>query len=130
MSKEKNSRRVAENEAQARSVMLKTSPQKLNLLAQMIRGKKVDKALTDLSFSKRRVALEVKKCLQSAIANAENNHQLDIDILKVSEAYCGKGMVMKRWRARAKGRPGKIHKFLTNITIKLSEEQKVIQGTE
>ena len=80
MSKEKNSRRVAENEAQARSVMLKTSPQKLNLLAQMIRGKKVDKALTDLSFSKRRVALEVKKCLQSAIANAENNHGLEVDL--------------------------------------------------
>ena len=96
MSKEKNSRRVAENEAQARSIMLKTSPQKLNLLAQMIRGKKVDKALTDLSFSKRRVALEVKKCLQSAIANAENNHGLEVDELIVAEAFVGKNLVMKR----------------------------------
>jgi len=87
MGKEKNSRRVAENEAQARSIMLRTSPQKLNLLAQMIRGKKVDKALSDLSFSKRRIASEVKKCLQSAIANAENNHGLEVDELIVSEAF-------------------------------------------
>jgi large subunit ribosomal protein L22 len=90
MAKEKNSRRVAENEAQARSIMLRTSPQKLNLLAQMIRGKKVDKALSDLSFSKRRIASEVKKCLQSAIANAENNHGLEVDELIVSEAFVGK----------------------------------------
>jgi large subunit ribosomal protein L22 len=72
----------------------------------------------------------LEKVLNSAVANAENNHQLDIDILKVSEAYCGKGMVMKRWRARAKGRPGRIQKFLTNITIKLSEEQKDSKGKE
>ena len=103
MGKEKNSRRVAENEAQARSIMLRTSPQKLNLLAQMIRGKKVDKALTDLTFSKRRVATEVKKCLQSAIANAENNHGLDVDELIVSEAFVGKNLVMKRGRPRARG---------------------------
>ena len=96
MGKEKNSRRVAENEAQARSIMLRTSPQKLNLLAQMIRGKKVDKALSDLSFSKRRIASEVKKCLQSAIANAENNHGLEVDELIVSEAFVGKNLVMKR----------------------------------
>ena len=108
MSKEKNSRRVAENEAQARSIMLRTSPQKLNLLAQMIRGKKVDKALNDLTFSKRRVASEVKKCLQSAIANAENNHGLDVDELIVSEAFVGKNLVMKRGRPRARGRFGKI----------------------
>ena len=117
MSKEKNSRRVAENEAQARSVMLKTSPQKLNLLAQMIRGKKVDKALTDLSFSKRRVALEVKKCLQSAIANAENNHGLEVDELIVAEAFVGKNLVMKRGRPRARGRFGKIFMPFAQVTI-------------
>ena len=78
----------------------------------------------------RAIAKDIGKVLNSAVANAENNHQLDIDILKVSEAYCGKGMVMKRWRARAKGRPGRIQKFLTNITIKLSEEQKDSKGKE
>ncbi len=117
MGKEKNSRRVAENEAQARSIMLRTSPQKLNLLAQMIRGKKVDKALTDLTFSKRRVATEVKKCLQSAIANAENNHGLDVDELIVSEAFVGKNLVMKRGRPRARGRFGKILKPFAQVTI-------------
>ena len=117
MSKEKNSRRVAENEAQARSIMLRTSPQKLNLLAQMIRGKKVDKALNDLTFSKRRVASEVKKCLQSAIANAENNHGLDVDGLIVSEAFVGKNLVMTRGRPRARGRFGKILKPFAQVTI-------------
>ena len=117
MSKEKNSRRVAENEAQARSIMLRTSPQKLNLLAQMIRGKKVDKALNDLTFSKRRVASEVKKCLQSAIANAENNHGLDVEELIVSEAFVGKNLVMKRGRPRARGRFGKILKPFAQVTI-------------
>ena len=117
MGKEKNPRRVAENEAQARSIMLRTSPQKLNLLAQMIRGKKVDKALTDLTFSKRRVAIEVKKCLQSAIANAENNHGLDVDELIVSEAFVGKNLVMKRGRPRARGRFGKILKPFAQVTI-------------
>ena len=117
MGKEKNSRRVAENEAQARSIMLRTSPQKLNLLAQMIRGKKVDKALTDLTFSKRRVAIEVKKCLQSAIANAENNHGLDVDELIVSEAFVGKNLVMNRGRPRARGRFGKILKPFAQVTI-------------
>lgn len=117
MGKEKNSRRVAENEAQARSIMLRTSPQKLNLLAQMIRGKKVDKALSDLSFSKRRIASEVKKCLQSAIANAENNHGLEVDELIVSEAFVGKNLVMKRGRPRARGRFGKILKPFAQVTI-------------
>jgi large subunit ribosomal protein L22 len=117
MGKEQHSRRVAENEAPARSIMLRTSPQKLNLLAQMIRGKKVDKALTDLTFSKRRVATEVKKCLQSAIANAENNHGLDVDELIVSEAFVGKNLVMKRGRPRARGRFGKILKPFAQVTI-------------
>jgi large subunit ribosomal protein L22 len=101
MGKDKNPRRVADNEAMAKLRMLKTSPQKLNLLAQLIRGKKVEKALSDLTFSKKRIALDVKKCLQSAIANAENNHGLDVDELVVAEAWVGKNLVMKRGRPRA-----------------------------
>ena len=124
MGKEKNSRRVAENEAQARSIMHRTSPQKLNLLAQMIRGKKVDKALSDLSFSKRRVASEVKKCLQSAIANAENNHGLEVDELIVSEAFVGKNLVMKRGRPRARGRFGKILKPFAQVTITVRQVEE------
>ena len=107
MGKEKNPRRVADNEAMAKLRMLKTSPQKLNLLAGLIRGKKVDKALNDLTFSKKRIAADVKKCLQSAIANAENNHNLDVDELIVSEAYVGKNLTMKRGRPRARGRFGR-----------------------
>ena len=99
------------------------SPQKAGLVADQIRGLGVEKALDILNFSKKKGADLIKKLLNSAISNAENNHQLDIDILKVTEAYCGKGMVMKRWRARAKGRPGRINKFLTNVTIKVSEDQ-------
>ena len=124
MEKKKNSRRVTENEAQARSIMLRTSPQKLNLLAQMIRGKKVDKALSDLSFSKRRVASEVKKCLQSAIANAENNHGLEVDELIVSEAFVGKNLVMKRGRPRARGRFGKILKPFAQVTITVRQVEE------
>jgi len=124
MSKEKNSRRVAENEAQARSVMLKTSPQKLNLLAQMIRGKKVDKALTDLSFSKRRVALEVKKCLQSAIANAENNEKADIDLLVIKSIIVNQGMRLKRMKPRARGRADRIIKPTCHIEIILTDQEK------
>ena len=101
MSKDKNPRRVADNEARAKLRMLKTSPQKLNLVAGLIRGKKVEQALTDLTFSKKRVSEDVKKCLQSAIANAENNHNLDVDELVVAEAYCGKNLIMKRGRPRA-----------------------------
>ena len=121
MGKEQNPRRVADNEAMAKTKMLRTSPQKLNLVAAMIRGKKVDKALSDLTFSKRRIAGDVKKCLQSAIANAENNHNLDVDQLVVAEAWVGKGMVMKRGRPRARGRFGKILKPFSEITIKVRE---------
>ncbi len=117
MSKDKNPRRVADNEARAKLRMLKTSPQKLNLVAGLIRGKKVDKALADLTFSKKRIAEDVKKCLQSAIANAENNHSLDVDELIVAEAYVGKNLVMKRGRPRARGRFGKIMKPFSEITI-------------
>ena len=117
MSKDKNPRRVADNEARAKLRMLRTSPQKLNLLAQMIRGKKVEKAPTDLTFSKKRIADDVKKCLQSAIANAENNHNLDVDELIVAEAYVGKNMTLKRGRPRARGRFGKIIKPFSELTI-------------
>ena len=117
MSKSKNTRRVAENEAQAVSKMMRTSGQKLNLVAQMIRNKPVDKALTDLTFSKKRIAGDVKKCLQSAIANAENNHGLDVDDLIVAEAYVGKNLTMKRGRPRARGRFGKILKPFSQLTI-------------
>lgn len=124
MGKDKNPRRVADNEAMAKTRMLRTSPQKLNLLAGMIRGKKVDKALTDLTFSKRRIAEDVKKCLQSAIANAENNHSLDVDELVVAEAYVGKNLVMKRGRPRARGRFGRINKPFSEITIKVRQVEE------
>ena len=117
MGKEKNPRRVAENEAMAKSVMLRTSPQKMNLVAQLIRNKPVEKALAELTFSKRRIAGDVKKCLQSAIANAENNHNLDVDELIVAEAYVGKNLTMKRGRPRARGRFGKIMKPFAEVTI-------------
>ncbi len=117
MGKEKNPRRVADNEAMAKLRMLRTSPQKLNLVAAMIRGKKVEKALTDLTFSQKRIAADVKKCLQSAIANAENNHNLDVDELIVAEAYVGKNMVMKRGRPRARGRFGALRKPFSELTI-------------
>jgi large subunit ribosomal protein L22 len=121
MGKEKNPRRVADNEAMAVARMLRTSDQKLNLVAGLIRGKKVDKALADLTFSKRRIAGEVKKVLQSAIANAENNHNLDVDSLVVAEAWVGKNLVMKRGRPRARGRFGKIMKPFSEITIKVRQ---------
>ena len=121
MGKEKNPRRAAENEAMATNRMLKTSPQKLNLVAGLIRGKPVDKALALLTFSKRRIAGDVKKTLESAIANAENNHGLDVDELVVAEAWVGKNLVMKRGRPRARGRFGRIHKPFSQITIKVRQ---------
>ncbi len=117
MSKSKNPRRVADNEAMAVSRMLKTSPQKLNLVAQLIRGKSVAHALADLTFSKKRISDDVKKTLQSAIANAENNHGLDVDELIVAEAWVGKNLTMKRGRPRARGRYGKILKPFAQVTI-------------
>ena len=124
MSKDKNLRRVADNEAMAKVRMLRTSPQKLNLVAQLIRGKKVEKALSDLTFSKKRISDDVKKCLQSAIANAENNHQLDIDRLFVAEATVGRSMVMKRWRPRARGRVGRIQKPFSNLRLVVREREE------
>ena len=117
MGMEKNPRRVAENEAMAKAKMLRISPQKLNLVAALIRGKKVERALADLTFSKKRIADDVRKCLQSAIANAENNHGLDVDALVVSEAFVGKNLVLKRGRPRARGRFGKIMKPFSELTI-------------
>jgi len=124
MGKEKNPRRVAENEAMAKTRMLKTSPQKLNLVAAMIRGKRIDRAMADLTFSKRRIAGDVKKCLQSAVANAENNHGLDVDQLVVAEAYVGKNLTLKRGRPRARGRFGRIVKPFSELTIKVRQVEE------
>jgi large subunit ribosomal protein L22 len=124
MAKTKNPRRVADNEARAKLRMIRTSPQKLNLVAQMIRGKKVEAALADLEFSHKRISGEVKKCLESAIANAENNHDLDIDSLIVAEAFVGKNFVMKRFRARARGRGARILKPFSELTIIVREVEE------
>ena len=117
MSKEKHKRSLADNEAKAVARMLRISPQKLNLVAQLIRGKKVASALADLQFSRKRIAVDVKKCLESAIANAENNHHLEVDDLVVSEAFVGNGIVMKRFAPRGRGRSGRIFKPFSQLTI-------------
>ena len=121
MSKPNNPPRLAENEAKAVARMLRVSPQKLNLLAQLIRGKKVERALADLEFSRKRSALDVKKTLESAIANAENNHSLDVDDLVVAQAFVGKALVMKRFHARARGRASRVEKPFSNLTIIVRE---------
>ena len=108
-------RALPQNEAKAVARMLRVSPQKLNLVAQLIRGKKVSTALADLQFSRKRIAVDVKKCLESAIANAENNHDLDVDDLVVSQAFVGKGIVMKRFAPRGRGRSGRIFKPIGGI---------------
>jgi large subunit ribosomal protein L22 len=117
MGKPHRERTLADNEARAVTKLLRVSPQKLNLLAQLIRGKKVDEALADLTFSRKRIARDVKKTLESAIANAENNHDLDVDALIVSEAYVGKKLVMKRLKASARGRASRIEKPFAQITV-------------
>ena len=124
MSKSKFERRLKDNEALAVAKSLRVSPQKLNLVAQLIRGKKVDKALADLTFSRKRIAKDVKKTLQSAMANAENNHSLDVDQLIVAEAYVGKNLVMKRFHTRARGRMGKILKPFSQLTVVVREVQE------
>ena len=129
MGQEKNPKRVSDNEAFAKSRMLRTSPQKLNLVAQLIRNKPVEKALIELTFSKKRIAADVKKCLQSAISNAENNHNLDVDELVVSDAYVGKNMVLKRGRPRARGRFGKLLKPFSELTIKVRQVAQVEDNT-
>lgn len=124
MGKPKTPRRLADDEAQAVTRNLRVSPQKLNLVAAMIRGKKVDKALADLTFSRRRIAQDVKKTLESAIANAENNHSLDVDALVVKEAYVGKNLVMKRFHARARGRGARILKPFSQLTVVVKEVEE------
>ncbi|MBN9052018.1 MAG: 50S ribosomal protein L22 [Rhizobiales bacterium] len=121
MGKSARERSLAENEAKAVARMLRISPQKLNLVAQMIRGKKVASALADLEFSRKRIAKDVRKCLESAIANAENNHELDVDDLVVAEAHVGKGIVLKRFHARGRGRSSGINKPFAHLTIVVRE---------
>jgi large subunit ribosomal protein L22 len=117
MSKKTHERSLAENEAKAVARNIRVGPQKLNLVAALIRGKKVATALADLQFSRKRVASDVKKCLESAVANAENNHGLDVDDLVVVQAHVGKGLVMKRFHPRARGRAGRIQKPFSHLTI-------------
>ena len=124
MGKQSSPRRVADNEARAVLRNLRVSPQKLNLVAAMIRGLDANKALSTLSFSRRRIAGDVKKVLQSAIANAENNHSLDVDRLRVKEAHVGKGLVMKRFKARARGRGARILKPFSHLTIVVAEKEE------
>ena len=131
MSKSKHERSLPDNEAQAVARMLRVSPQKLNLVAGLIRGKKVATALADLQFSKKRISLDVSKCLQSAIANAENNHDLDVDDLVVAETHVGKAFVIKRWTPRGRGKSGRIFRTFSNLTIIVREqEQKQEQKRE
>ena len=117
MGKRARERTLPDNEAKAIARMLRISPQKLNLVAQLIRGKKVASALADLQFSRKRIAKDVQKCLETAIANAENNHDLDVDDLIVAEAHVGKALVIKRFTPRGRGRMGKIMKPFANLTI-------------
>ena len=124
MGKQSAKRRLADNEAVATATMLRGSPQKLNLVAASIRGMGVEKALNSLSFNRRRSAIDVKKVLQSAIANAENNHNLDVDSLVVAEATVGKALTMKRFRARARGRTGKILKPFSRLRIVVREVEE------
>jgi len=121
MGKSSRERQLEDNEAKAVARMLRISPQKLNLVAQLIRGKKVSSALADLEFSSKRIAKDVRKCLESAIANAENNHDLDVDDLIVAEAHVGKALVIKRFAARGRGRVGRILKPFANLTIVVRE---------
>ncbi len=124
MSKQKKPRREADNEAKAVARLLRGSPRKLNLVAELIRGKDAGKALAELTFSKRRISGLVKRVLQAAIANAENNHQLDVDRLYVAEASVGRGMVMKRFHARARGRGARILKPWSNLTVVVREREE------
>ena len=130
MGKAKKENKLPDNCAKAFARSIRSSAQKLNLVAQSIRGLEVSKALTQLKYSKRRIAQDVIKVLQSAIANAENNHSLDIDRLLVEETYVGKAIVMKRFRPRARGRGGRIHKPISNLTIVVSEKQEDANGTK
>jgi large subunit ribosomal protein L22 len=124
MGKPKRERALKDNEARARTSVIRISPQKLNLVAGLIRGKKVATALADLTFSRKRIAGDVKKTLESAVANAENNHQLDVDSLVVAEAHVGKSLVLKRWTPRGRGRVGSIRKRFSHLTIVVREAEE------
>ncbi len=124
MSKPKAPRRLADNEARAVLRTIRVSPQKLNLVAALIRGKKVAAALNDLEFSRKRIASTVKKTLESAVANAENNHNLDVDALIVAEAFVGKSIVMKRFHARGRGRASRVEKPFSHLTIVVREVEE------
>lgn len=126
MGKASAERRLGDNEARAFSKTIRVSPQKLNLVAQSIRGKSAEAALAQLTFSTRRISQDVKRVLESAIANAENNHQLDVDSLVVAEAFVGKSLTMKRWRPRARGRVGRIIKPFSNLTIIVREREEAV----
>ncbi|SVB89439.1 uncharacterized protein METZ01_LOCUS242293 [marine metagenome] len=125
MGKRRTERRLKENEAMAVARRLRTGARKLNLVAGLIRGLPAEKALAQLKFSPRRISGEVKKVLESAIANAENNHNLDVDRLVVAEAYVGKSLTMKRWRPRARGRMGRIIKPFSRITVVVREKEEM-----
>ena len=126
MGKRKTERALQDNEAKAVMHMVRTSPQKLNLVAQQIRGKKVEKALADLTFSRKRISEAVKKTLESAIANAENNHNLDTDALVVKEAYVGNALVMKRFHARGRGRSARVMRPFAHLTIVVREVEEAV----
>ncbi|KEC54544.1 50S ribosomal protein L22 [Bartonella koehlerae] len=128
MGKAKVSRQLKDNEAKAVARTIRVSPQKLNLVAAMIRGKRVSAALADLTFSRKRIAGTVKKTLESAIANAENNHDLDIDSLVVAEAYVGKSIVMKRFHVRGRGRASRIERSFSHLTIIVRESTEKVEA--
>lgn len=131
MGKPKRERSLAETEAKAIARNLRVSPQKLNLVAGLIRGKKVNQALADLEFSRKRIARDVRKCVMSAVANAENNHGLDVDDLIVAEAYVGKNLIMKRFHARGRGRSSQIIKPFAQITVVVRETKNdVVEAQE
>ena len=124
MSKKSLGRRLDDTEAMAYARAMKTSPRKLNLVAEAIRGKTCESALAELAFSRKRIAAEVRKLLESAIANAENNHQLDVDRLYVAEATVGRGFALKRWHARARGRAGRVQKYYSTMRLIVREREE------
>ena len=130
MGKPKRERKLGENEAQAVVRNLRVSPQKLNLVAQLIRGKKVDVALADLEFSRKRIARDVRKCVMSAVANAENNHSLDVNDLVVAQAHVGKNLVMRRFHARGRGKMSPIEKPFSQLTVVVKEVRAPAEAGE
>ncbi|HEU0058971.1 MAG TPA: 50S ribosomal protein L22 [Hyphomicrobiaceae bacterium] len=130
MGKAKRERVLSESEAKAVARNLRVSPQKLNLLAQLIRGKKVETALADLEFSRKRIAKDVRKCVMSAVANAENNHGLDVNDLIVSQAYVGKNLVIRRFHARGRGRMSAIQKPFSQLTVVVKEKAEEAAAKE